>query len=159
MNVCLMSIKPKWAKELYRGKKTVEFRKNSPPVGSLVFMYECAPVQRVTGAFVVEAILTGPAYRVWHQCAVNKDWKPGSVRRDLFFDYAGSAQKTCCAILVMTPWLFSPVESVMLEKFAVLPPRSWQRLRANEPRENTLAQSLICQLQQMIRKGIHHDQA
>ena len=154
MNVCLMSIKPKWAKELYSGKKTVEFRKSSPSVGSVVFMYECAPVQRVTGAFVVEAVLSAPAYRVWHQCSSNKDWKPGSVRSDFLFDYAGSSSATCCAILITSPWRFSPAGSVLLEKFAVMPPRSWQHLRANVPTENHLAQALLATLRPMIQKEV-----
>ena len=150
MNVCLMSIRPKWAKELYSGKKTVEFRKNSPSVGSVIFMYECAPVQRVTGAFFVEAVLSAPAYRVWNQCASNKDWKPGSVRSDFLFDYAGGTTATCCAILITSPMRFSPEESVLLEKFAVMPPRSWQRLRGNVSAENTLAQVLLATLKTMI---------
>ena len=66
MSVCLMSIKPKWAKELYSGKKTVEFRKNSPAVGSLVFLYESTPVRAVTGVFVVSAILSSHASQVWY---------------------------------------------------------------------------------------------
>ena len=154
MNVCLMSIKPKWARELYSGKKTVEFRKNSPSVGSVVFMYECAPVQRVTGAFFVEAVLSAPAYRVWHQCSCNKDWKPGSVRSDFLFDYTGGTSATCCAILMASPWRFSPEESVLLEKFAVMPPQSWQRLRANVSTENTLAQVLLATLKPMIKKEV-----
>ena len=154
MNVCLMSIKPKWAKELYCGKKTVEFRKSSPSVGSVVFMYECAPVQRVTGAFFVAAVLSAPAYRVWHQCSCNKDWKPGSVRSDFLLDYAGSSSATCCAILITSPWRFSPEESVLLEKFAVMPPQSWQRLRANVSAENTLAQVLLATLKPMIQKEV-----
>lgn len=38
MSVCLMSIKPKWAKELYSGKKTVEFRKSSPADRCFIFL-------------------------------------------------------------------------------------------------------------------------
>ena len=66
MRVCLMSIKPKWAKELYSGKKTVEFRKSSPDVGSLVFLYESAPVKAVTGCFRVQSVLTSNASHVWY---------------------------------------------------------------------------------------------
>ena len=123
-------------------------------VGSVVFMYECAPVQRVTGAFFAEAVLSAPAYRVWHQCSVSKDWMPGSVHRDFLFDYAGSASATCCAILTTSPWRFSPAEYVLLEKFAVLPPRSWQRLRVNVQAENTLAQALLGVLKPMIQKEV-----
>ena len=154
MSVCLMSIKPKWAKELYSGKKAVEFRKNSPAVGSFVFLYECAPVRRVTGAFLVEAVLSAPAYRVWHTCSSNKDWKPGSVKRDDLFEYAGGVDGKCCAILAEDTWRFPPEESVLLEKFAVMPPRSWQRLRPNVSTEKNLAQVLLAKLKPMIQKEV-----
>ena len=149
-----MSIKPKWAKELYSGKKTVEFRKSSPSVGSIVFLYECAPVQKVTGAFAVEAVLSGPAYRVWHQCATAKDWKPGSVRCDALYDYAGGATSLCRAILATQLWRFSPAEQVVLAKFAVNPPRSWQSLRANVLAENRLARVLLGVLKSMVGKEV-----
>ena len=90
MNVCLMSIKPKWAKELYCGKKTVEFRKSSPTVGSLVFIYESAPVRAVTGVFIVLATLSSNASHVWYATkALKSVWKSGSVKRDDLFEYAG----------------------------------------------------------------------
>ena len=154
MNVCLMSIKPKWAKELYSGKKTVEFRKNSPPVGSLVFLYESTPVKAVTGCFIVESIFIGPAYRVWYQCSTATDWKPGSVRNADLVAYAGGKSATCCAILVMSPWRFSQDDSVLLEKYAVIPPRSWQRLRPNVSTENILARVLLGTLKSMISKEV-----
>lgn len=51
MNV-LLSIKPKWAKLIYEGKKTVEWRKSKPRdlmPESTVFLYETAPVKKITG--------------------------------------------------------------------------------------------------------------
>ena len=82
MRVFLMSIKPKWARELYREKKTVEFRKSSPPLNSLVFLYESAPVR---------------------------------------------------------------------------PPQSWQALRAVNPRENALAQSLLHLIKCAVSNEVSND--
>lgn len=52
MNV-LLSIKPKWAKLIYEGKKKVEWRKNKPLnfnfSEDVIFLYETAPVFAVTG--------------------------------------------------------------------------------------------------------------
>ena len=80
MSVCLMSIKPKWARELYCGKKTVEFRKSSPPIGSIVFLYESAPVRAVTGAFIVSAVLSAASSHVWAAVRLLKSvWRPGTV--------------------------------------------------------------------------------
>ncbi len=51
MNI-ILSIKPKWAKLIYEGKKTIEWRKTEPvklDAMSTIFIYETAPVCRVTG--------------------------------------------------------------------------------------------------------------
>lgn len=61
MNIVL-SIKPKWAKLIYEGKKTVEWRKTLPRKMDLkllrdgnpnvkVYLYETAPVKAITGFF------------------------------------------------------------------------------------------------------------
>ncbi|MBP3835694.1 MAG: hypothetical protein J6E31_01215 [Pyramidobacter sp.] len=155
MNVCLMSIKPKWAKELYGGKKTVEFRKSSPAVGSLVFLYESTPVRAVTGVFIVSAILSSHASHVWYAMKVLKSvWKSGTVKRDDLFEYAGGAVGKCCAILAEDPWRFSEERWTKLEKYAVRPPQSWQMLRAINPNENALAQSLLHLLKCAVSKEV-----
>ena len=51
MNI-ILSIHPKWAKLIYEGKKTVEWRKSVPKKCedySKIFLYETAPVCTVTG--------------------------------------------------------------------------------------------------------------
>lgn len=54
--VIVLSIKPKYAKMIYEGKKHWEFRKKAPPVGEPMLIYESAPVSKVTGtiSFVME---------------------------------------------------------------------------------------------------------
>ena len=49
----LLSIHPKWAQKIYSGEKKVEWRKNIPNADYIdkVFLYETAPVCRVTGYF------------------------------------------------------------------------------------------------------------
>ena len=59
MNIVL-SIHPKWAKLIYEGKKTIEWRKNFPKEftdGDKVFIYETAPVCKVTGVFTLDYVL------------------------------------------------------------------------------------------------------
>lgn len=54
MNI-IMSIHPKWAEKIYKGEKTIEWRKNFPKnihAGNRIYLYETAPVCRVTG-FVI----------------------------------------------------------------------------------------------------------
>lgn len=150
-----MSIKPQWAQELYREKKTVEFRKSSPPLDSLVFLYESAPVRAVTGCFQVQAVFTSNSSHIW--CAtrvIGRVWKTGSVTRDFLFEYCGGASGKCCAILADHPWRFLKTEWVKLEKFAVRPPQSWQMLRAVKPNENALAQSLLHLIKCAVSKEV-----
>ena len=155
MNVCLMSIKPKWAKELYSGKKTVEFRKSSPPLDSLVFLYESAPVKAVTGCFQVQAVLTSNAAHVWYATrALKSIWKGGCVTQYSLFDYCGGASGKCCAILAANSWRLPETEWKKLEKFAVRPPQSWQTLRANNYGENALATALLHILKRAVSQEV-----
>lgn len=51
----LLSIHPKWAEKIYSEKKRVEWRKSYPRVEGKVrvYMYETAPIKRVTGFFTL----------------------------------------------------------------------------------------------------------
>ena len=55
----ILSIHPKWAKLIYEGKKTIEWRKTVPQRGKVipditkVFLYETSPVKGITGYFIL----------------------------------------------------------------------------------------------------------
>jgi predicted transcriptional regulator len=61
MNIILLAIKPRYAADIYAGRKTIEFRRVIPRCmlpengGESVkaFLYESAPVSKVTGACVL----------------------------------------------------------------------------------------------------------
>lgn len=57
MNI-ILSIHPKWAKLIYDGKKTIEWRKSFPKAQKInkVFLYETAPVKQITGFFTLGEI-------------------------------------------------------------------------------------------------------
>ena len=57
MNI-ILSIKPKWAELIYSGKKTIEWRKSFPKRKNIecVYLYETAPVKKVTGSFKFDEI-------------------------------------------------------------------------------------------------------
>lgn len=63
MNV-ILSIKPKWAELIYSGKKTIEWRKSFPKEfisnETKVYLYETAPVCKVTGFFILDSVLFLP---------------------------------------------------------------------------------------------------
>ena len=53
MNI-ILSIKPKWAEKIYSGEKKIEWRKTCPSTvneGAKVYIYETAPICKVTGRF------------------------------------------------------------------------------------------------------------
>lgn len=56
MNI-ILSIHPKWAEKIYAGEKKIEWRKTKPKSYDRemkVYLYETAPVKKVTGYFMVE---------------------------------------------------------------------------------------------------------
>ena len=57
----LLSIHPKWAEKIYSGKKTIEWRKSFPKEfvsnETKVYLYETAPVCKVTGFFILDSVL------------------------------------------------------------------------------------------------------
>lgn len=59
MNI-ILSIKPKWAELIYSGKKTIEWRKSFPTRENIecVYLYETAPVKKVTGFFLWDGFET-----------------------------------------------------------------------------------------------------
>ena len=59
MNI-ILSIKPKWAELIYSGKKTIEWRKSFPKRENIecVYLYETAPVKKITGFFVWNDFVT-----------------------------------------------------------------------------------------------------
>ena len=57
--VIVMSIKPKYAKAIYEGRKNWEFRKAPPPLYKHIFIYESAPVSKITGVVMFISSITG----------------------------------------------------------------------------------------------------
>jgi predicted transcriptional regulator len=58
MKAILLSIKPEWAEKIYNGEKTIEWRKSRPRIDlnnrhMRVYIYETAPVKRITGYFTL----------------------------------------------------------------------------------------------------------
>jgi predicted transcriptional regulator len=59
MTDIILSIHPKWAEKIYTGEKTVEVRKTRPTNWlsfPTVFVYETAPIKKITGLFKLDWI-------------------------------------------------------------------------------------------------------
>lgn len=120
--VIVLSIKPKYAKAIYEGRKNWEFRKAPPPLFREMYVYESAPVSMITGTIVFSESVTGIPMAVMDIVRTNKCFTrnyPGISMGDLE-TYAG--KKTVTALRVLEAKRFdSPV------KFNPRPPQNWGR--------------------------------
>ena len=70
--VLVMALKPKYAKAIYEGRKNWEFRKAPPPLFKEIFIYESAPVSKITGTVWFEQSVTGIPEAVYYMVKGNK---------------------------------------------------------------------------------------
>lgn len=122
----LLSIHPKWAEKIYNREKTLEWRKNVPNADLIekVFIYETAPVKKITGCFV---------YDHYYSLVFTDENKPrdgaevlieqGCVPLEDLKKYAGS-KKEIFAWKIIKPRKFDTpktLEDLGLKR----PPQSW----------------------------------
>lgn len=123
--VIVMSIKPKHAKAIYEGRKDWEFRKAPPPIYKEIYIYESAPVSRITGRVIFCAAVTGTWLDVWLMVKTNKCFTrnlPG-IRSDELRIYAGKHAVT--ALHVYKAERFEHEVT-----FGAKPPQNWGRFAA-----------------------------
>lgn len=70
--VLVMALKPKYAKAIYEGRKNWEFRKAPPPLFREIFIYESAPVSKITGTVWFAQSVTGIPAAVYDMVKGNK---------------------------------------------------------------------------------------
>lgn len=124
MNI-ILSIHPKWAKLIYEGKKTIEWRKNIPlSQTEIVYLYETAPVCKVTGFFEYFAYTRVSKTHL----ELNKDLltEISCVPIEDIRKYFGKSEKIfgwfCCA----GPRKNQFANPVQLSEFGIKrPPQSW----------------------------------
>lgn len=101
--VIVMSIKPKYAKAIYEGKKNWEFRKAPPPLSKVILIYESAPVSKITGAVMFSASITGDPTDVYSFTKRNRVYtesNPGISIEDLY-KYTGCRQVTALHVALV----------------------------------------------------------
>ena len=89
--VIVMSLKPKYAKAIYEGRKNWEFRKTPPPLFKEIYIYESAPVSKITGTVVFSEEVRGLPLCVYEIVKTNKCFArnlPGITALELK-EYAG----------------------------------------------------------------------
>lgn len=123
--VIVMAIKPKYAKAIYEGRKNWEFRKAPPPIYKEIYIYESAPVSKITGRVVFCASVTGNWPVVWEMVKTNKCFTrnlPGIKEAELD-DYAGRHDVTALRV-------FKAERLEQEVTFGAKPPQNWGRFAA-----------------------------
>ena len=124
--VYVMALKPKYAKMIYEGRKNWEFRKAPPPLFKAIYIYESAPVSKVTGMLYFTESFTAVPEIVLDFVKRNRIYtenKPG-IGYDELMDYAGEDLVT--ALRVANPErLERPIE------LTGKPPQNWGKFRAH----------------------------
>lgn len=122
--VPLISIKPKWVQRIASGEKTAELRKSLPLWSGRMWVYETAPVKRISGWMDVAKVDWLRVSDLWEAV---KD--KACVERQAFDAYYGSRALGCCAWI--REWHSLP-EPISLAAIGLKrPPQSWQWIDAD----------------------------
>ncbi len=132
--IYLISIKPYYAYQIFRGTKKFELRRNAAgriEEGSVMVVYASGNVRAIVGEFRVGRIIEGRAEEVWRE--VIKEENSG-IRGDAWH-YIKGAEKAM-ALEVVEPKLYP--RRVTLEEIRRIipgwnPPLSYKLLRVGEP--------------------------
>ena len=84
MRKLLLSIKPKFVKQILLGTKKVEYRKKIHLDRSVtrVVVYESSPTKRVVAEFEIKKIMKSNPIQLW-----NETHEEGGISKDEFFSY------------------------------------------------------------------------
>lgn len=127
----LLSIRPRFAQQIFAGTKTVELRRVCPKVarGNLVLVYESSPTKKLRGAFEVSGVISKSPTALW-----NKVGHKSGVTRKEFFDYF-KGKRIAHAIVIARAWeLPNPICLTTLRQRhgGFRPPQNFHYLRNNE---------------------------
>ena len=123
--VIVMSLKPKYAKAIYEGRKNWEFRKTPPPLFKEIYIYESAPVSEITGTVVFTEEIRGVPLSVYEIVKTNKCFTrnlPGISYSELE-EYAGRLNLVSALRVHRAERLEHPIT------FSAKPPQNWGTFR------------------------------
>ena len=126
----VMSIHPEWADKIYSGEKKIEWRKTKPrqyDSKMKVYLYETAPVMKVTGYFMVERFGWASIHDPDFKFLIGKDIeKIGCVSINGLKKYQGSSPELIAWYIGNVVKFKKPraLESLGVKKA----PQSWQHL-------------------------------
>lgn len=127
----LLSIRPRFAKSIFKGTKKVELRRKCPRIleSHLVFLYVSSPVSAIAGGFELGRVLTGTPRQVWPIVRAQAGITPDEFREY----FAGASQAV--ALFFTEVWRFSvPIGLSELRRLwpRFHPPQSYVYLRPED---------------------------
>jgi predicted transcriptional regulator len=129
--VIVMSMKPKYARAIYEGRKNWEFRKAPPPLFKTIYIYESAPVSKITGTVVFSEEIRGVPPSVYEIVKTNKCFTkniPGITAFELQI-YTGSHNLVSALRVLHAERLDHTIN------FSAKPPQNWGTFRGSLRKE------------------------
>jgi predicted transcriptional regulator len=125
MKAMLISIKPKYAKKIIFGCKTVELRRIAPKVHSpmIIFIYESNPVKAITGYAVLDSVTSSNPSKLWEMFACETQ-----VSKSEFDIYYEGTEKAHALHISQATSFTKPIklEELRSQKFLTQPPQSYK---------------------------------
>ena len=123
--VIVMSLRPKYAKAIYEGRKNWEFRKTPPPLFKTIYIYESAPVSKITGKIIFTNEIRGLPSSVYEIAKSNRLFLrnlPG-ISYSKLEEYAGSLNLVSALRVYRAERLDHTIN------FSAKPPQNWGTFR------------------------------
>lgn len=126
----LLSIRPRFAKMIFDGTKTVELRRVRPTIqaGDLALVYVTSPVKEIQGAFRVGKTVSGTPDAIWRKFGK----QTGTTRAEFDAYFLGKTEAH--ALVIEEAWtLPKPVQLACIrkEKRGFRPPQSFRYIRGD----------------------------
>ena len=125
--VIVMSLKPKYAKAIYEGRKNWEFRKTPPPLFKEIFIYESAPVSAITGRLIFIDEIRGLPFSVYEIAKSNRLFSRNltGISYSELEEYAGRLNLVSALRVHHAERLEHPIT------FSAKPPQNWGTFRGS----------------------------
>src|SRR5687768_1590251 len=96
----LISIRPRFAAEIFAGTKTVELRRVKPGMvaGDLALVYVSAPAMELQGAFEIASLISAAPSAIWKQMGKKSALTRAEFRKYFF------GKKVAHAIVIKRAW-------------------------------------------------------
>ncbi|MBU4175504.1 MAG: ASCH domain-containing protein [Actinobacteria bacterium] len=127
MNV-LLSVRPRYAKEIITGRKKYEFRKTifKNEETRKVLIYATSTIKKIIGCFEVGEIIEGSPHAVWKRC---KEY--AGISWEEYYSYFAQSQ-TAYAIEIVKFLTFEPYIDPYQILAGFAPPQSFYYLQDND---------------------------